>query len=61
MDDKKAADILTKLLAKRLLNAEEKVAIETAIGILGWTTLAKGRLKALGKARKTKLDKSTEW
>lgn len=61
MDDKRAAEILAKLLNKRLLNAEEKTAVETAIGLLGCATLAKGRLGALGKAREAKLDKSTEW
>lgn len=61
MDDKKAADILVKILKKYSLSKEEKEAIEAAIGILGWTTLAKSRLKNLGKKRKAERDKSTKW
>jgi hypothetical protein len=56
MDDKKAADILIKLLGKYPLDSEEKVAVNSAIGILSWTSLAKSRLKA----RKAKLEKSME-
>ncbi len=54
MEDKKAADILMKLLDKKILNAEEKEAVSTAIGILSWTVLSQSRIKAM----KTKRDKN---
>ena len=57
MDDKKAANILISLLKKRLLNAEEKQAVESAIGILSWTSLSKSRLKTL----KDKRAKDVTW
>lgn len=46
MDHKKAIDILISLLDKYSLNAEEKEAVKTAIGVLGWTTLSKSKIKA---------------
>lgn len=57
MDDKKAAKVLLNLLEKHKLNDEEKKALESAIGILSWTSLSKSRIKA----KKDKLDKSAEW
>lgn len=57
MEDKKAVTILIKLLDKRLLNAEEKEAVSSAIGILSWTSLSKSRIKAI----KAKRDKSVKW
>jgi len=53
MDDKKAAEILIGLLKKYSLTGEEKEAVENAIGILSWTTLAQSRLKA-GNVKKKK-------
>ena len=61
MEDKKAANILIKLLDKYKLKGEEKDALETAIGILGWTTLAGSRLKNMGKAKRDKREKDTKW
>jgi hypothetical protein len=46
MDDKKATDILIRLLDKYLFSNEEKEALATAIGVLSWTSLAKGSIKA---------------
>lgn len=46
MDDKKAANILIGLLKKYPLSGEEREAVENAIGILSWTSLAQSRLKA---------------
>jgi hypothetical protein len=57
MEYQKAIDILKKLLDRHSLNAEEKEAVMTAIGLLSWTSLS----KSITKARKAKRDKSTEW
>jgi len=53
MDHKKAAAILISLLNKHPLNAEEKEAVQTAIGILTWTSLSDSRIKKL-KAKRDK-------
>ena len=47
MEYKKAVDILISMLDKHPLDAEEKEAVKTAIGILGWATFAKSKIKAL--------------
>ena len=57
MEYEKAIAILKRLLDRHLLNAEEKEAVMTAIGILSWGSLSKSRIKA----QKAKRDKSTEW
>ncbi|NTU99150.1 hypothetical protein HGA64_04060 [Candidatus Falkowbacteria bacterium] len=57
MDDKKAAQILIKLLEKDLLNEEEREAVQSAIGIFSWTSLNKSRLER----KKEKIKKSAEW
>lgn len=57
MDDKKATDVLIGLLKKYPLEKEEKEAINSAIGILSWTSLSKGRIKAI----KNKKEKSVKW
>ena len=57
MEDKKAITILISLLNKRLLSAEEKEAVSSAIGILSWTSLSQSKIKAL----RAKQDKSTRW
>ncbi|MFA5022502.1 MAG: hypothetical protein WC508_05495 [Patescibacteria group bacterium] len=54
MDYKKAATILIDLLKKNTLNAEEKEAVEAAIGFLVWADLSKSRIKTI----KAKRDKS---
>ena len=60
MEYKKAVNILISLLDRHSLDDEEKEAVLTAIGVLGWVSLSKSRMKALIKAKKAKLDKSTE-
>jgi hypothetical protein len=55
MDDKMAANILIGLLKKYSLKGEEKEAVESAIGILSWTSLAQSRIKA----RKAKMKNIT--
>ena len=45
------------MLDKRYLDAEEKEAIMTAMGILSWAALSKSKIKA----QKAKRDKSTRW
>jgi hypothetical protein len=57
MEYQKAIAILKSLLDKHPLDAEEKEAVMTAIGLLSWGTLS----KSITKARKAKRDKSTEW
>lgn len=57
MDDKKAAEILINLLKKYSLTKGEKEAVESAIGILSWTTLSKSRIKKM----KDKKEKSIKW
>ena len=57
MEYEKAIAILKSLLNKQMLDAEEKEAVMTAIGLLSWGSLSKSVLKT----RKAKRDKSTEW
>ena len=57
MEYQKAIAILKSLLDRHPLNAEEKEAVLTAIGVLSWGSLGKSKLKA----QKAKRDKSTEW
>jgi hypothetical protein len=57
MEYQKAIAILKSLLDKHPLNAEEKEAVLTAIGILSWGSLSKSKIKA----QKAKRDKSTQW
>ena len=57
MEYDKAIAVLKRLLDRHSLDAEEKEAVMTALGVLSWGSLAKSRLKA----QKAKRDKSTEW
>ena len=57
MEYQKAIAILKSLLDKHSLDAEEKEAVMTAIGVLCWGALSKSRIKA----QKAKRDKSTKW
>ena len=57
MEYQTAITILKSLLDKHPLDAEEKEAVMTAIGLLSWASLS----KSITKARKAKRDKSTEW
>jgi len=57
MEYQKAIAILKTLLDRHSLDADEKEAIITAIGVLSLGSLAKSKLKA----QKAKRDKSTEW
>ena len=57
MEYQKAITILKSLLGKHPLDAEEKEAVITAIGLLSWASLS----KSITKARKAKREKSTEW
>lgn len=56
MEHKEAVTTLISLMGKHSLNAEEKDAVLTAIGVLSWSSLAKGRIKAL-KAKRDKAAK----
>jgi hypothetical protein len=57
MEYEKAIAVLKKLLDRRTLDAEEKEAVTTAIGLISLGSLAKSQIKA----RKAKREKSTEW
>ena len=57
MEYQEAIAILTSLLDRHSLDAEEKEAVMTAIGVLSWGSLSKSKIKA----QKVKRDKSTEW
>lgn len=54
MEDNIAIEILTKMLEKETLSAQEKEAVLVAIGILSWSKLGQGRIKQLTKAHKAK-------
>jgi hypothetical protein len=45
MTDKQAAEVLLNLMKKYSLQGEEKEAVENAIGILSWTSLAQNKIK----------------
>jgi hypothetical protein len=53
----KAIAILQILLDRHPLDAEEREAVMTAIGVLSWTSLSKSKLKA----QKAKREKSAKW
>lgn len=55
MNDKKAIETLTILLGKYPLGGEEEEALRLAIGILGWSTLAEGKGKAMREAREKRI------
>jgi hypothetical protein len=57
MEYQKAITVLRSLLGRHSLDAEEKEALMTAIGVLSWGSLSKSRIKA----QKAKRDKGTEW
>jgi hypothetical protein len=57
MEYEKAIVILKSVLEKHPLDAEEKEAVITAIGLLSWGTLSQSRIKA----QKAKRDKSSQW
>lgn len=56
MDHKKAIEILIGMLKKHGLTRAEKEAITAAIGVLGWTSLAKSRIQALKAKRDKKVN-----
>jgi hypothetical protein len=57
MEYEKAITILKTMLEKYALNAEEKEAVMTAIGLLSLGSLSKSKIKAL----KAKREQSTKW
>ena len=61
MEQQKAIDILKSMLDRHVLDAEEKEAVMTAIGILSWAALSKSKIKAQKAKREAKRNKSTEW
>ena len=61
MEYKEAVAILKNLLEKRPLNAQEKEAVQTAMGLLTLGALSKSHLKSRLQAQKARRDKATEW
>ncbi|MFH1422929.1 MAG: hypothetical protein ABIH42_09500 [Planctomycetota bacterium] len=57
MEYQKVISILKSLLDRHSLDAEEKEAVITAIGVLSWGSLSESKIKA----QKAKRDKSAEW
>lgn len=57
MDDKKAIEILLRLLDKYPLDNEEKEAVHSAVGVLSWTSLSQSRIRV----KKAKKEKSAKW
>jgi len=57
MEYNKAIAVLKCLMERHPLDAEEKEAVMTAVGMLSWGKLAKSRVKA----QKARRDKSAEW
>ena len=51
MEHKKAAEVLLKLAEKPVISAEEKEAVMTAVGVLGWTSLSQSRVRNLRNNR----------
>lgn len=57
MEYKQAVAVLERLAGKYPLDAEEKAAVMTAIGVLVWGALGKSKTRAI----KAKRDKKVEW
>ena len=57
MEYQKAIAILKNMLEKQPLDADEKEALMTAIGLLSLGEMAKSKIRA----QKAKRDKSAEW
>ena len=51
MEDSEAVKILIAMLKKYPLNADEKEALKTAVGLMGWTKLVEGFNENRKKAR----------
>lgn len=51
MDYKEAVGTLIKMIDKHPLDDEEKEAVKTAIGVLGWATLAQSKIKVQKEKR----------
>ncbi len=57
MEYAKSIAILKNMLEKHPLDAEEKEAVMTAIGVLSWGSLSESKRKE----KKVKRDESTQW
>lgn len=57
MEQKDAIEVLKKLMEKHPLSDEEKEAVMTAIGMLGWAALGKKVIRA----KKEKRERSADW
>jgi hypothetical protein len=57
MDYQKTIAVLKNLVEKHPLNDEEKEAVQTAMGVLVWGSLAKSKTRA----QTTKREKRTQW
>jgi hypothetical protein len=61
VDYSQALTILKTLLEKYPLTAEEKAAVQTAVGLLSLTVISKDKLKSRLKREKAKDDKKARW
>jgi hypothetical protein len=61
MEYQRAADILRDVLIKRRLNAEEKEAVQTAIGLLMLAIISDNQLKNRLKKQKAEQDRRLKW
>jgi len=55
MEDSEAVKILIAMLKKYPFSDEEKEAMKTAVGLMGWTKLVEGYVENRKKARDRKL------
>ena len=61
MDYKEAISVLTKMLDKHSLDAQEQAAVQSAIGLLDWASLGRNKMKNMMEKRKAKREKDVEW
>lgn len=51
MEERKASKILTEIFKKYKFSNSEKEALLTGIGVLGWSAIAKDRIKRISGRR----------
>ncbi len=56
MEDKEVINILERMLKEDSTSTEEKEALKTAIGILGWSKLMEGYMERRKSARDRRLN-----
>jgi hypothetical protein len=61
MDYEKASEILGSILDQKQLTAEEKEAVQTALGLLSLTVVSKKRLKSRLQKDRAQQDNNLNW